>query len=115
MLVVRANPGRKGIFGLGESPRQWYLRFKRELEALGFLEIRLMRCFFMIFHDGTKGVKYTLRGVLVIHVDDTLAAGDITMEPIWAELRTILHFFGSRERVTDTEGVYFCGRFTTQD
>ncbi len=72
-----------------------------------------MRCFFVIFHDGTRGAKYTLRGVLVIHVDDTLAAGDLTMEPVWAELRTVLRF-GSWPRVMDTEGVYFCGRFTTQ-
>ena len=29
---------RKGIFGLGGSPRMWYLPFKSELEYLGFKE-----------------------------------------------------------------------------
>ena len=42
----------KGIFGLGESPKRWYERFRGELVSLGFRELSVLRCCFVYFVDG---------------------------------------------------------------
>jgi hypothetical protein len=105
---------KKGIFGLGESPRRWYRRFKKELEALGFHEMRILVCCFALYHDGTLGPVGVLRAVLVIHVDDAQGAGDKTAGPIWQKLRDTLCFGSWVWLQEEVDGHDFCGRRVRQ-
>ncbi len=72
-----------------------------------------MKCFFVMWHDGSLGKKGTLRCVLVVHVGGTLGAGDGTSAIVRIELRKQLRF-GTWENVQEVEGVFFCGRWTEQ-
>lgn len=97
---------RKGIFGLGESPRMWYLRFKSELEALGFKECRILPGLFVHWEKCGQ-----IDGIISIHVDDALLAIAKHLEAIIAELKRRLSF-GTWKSVV--EGGKFCGRFYKQ-
>ncbi len=72
-----------------------------------------MKCFFVMWHDGPLGKKGTLRCGLVVHVGDTLGAGDGTSAIVRIELRKQLRF-GTWENVQEVEGVFFCGRWAEQ-
>ena len=77
----------KGIFGLSESPRLWYLRFRETLVNLGFKESKLIPCLFMKHND--QGV---LIGLITLHVDDALLAGSSEVEADWEKLQKELKF-----------------------
>ena len=97
----------KGIFGLSESPRLWYERFRKVLRELGFREMKLFTCVFVLWHR-TGELAGRIRALMSIHVDDGLAAGDDTAEPVWTDLRARLTF-GNWEMV-GPEGRKFCGK-----
>ena len=96
----------KGVFGLNESPRLWYLGLKQHLETLGFREMRLAPCVF------TLHLKGSLMAMATVHVDDVLLSGDPAVESVWTELRQRLTFGSWNEMV---EGFKFLGRFLKQD
>ena len=96
----------KGVFGLNESPRLWYLGLRRHLQALGFREMKLAPCVF------TLHVKGQLEAMATVHVDDVLLAGGDVAEPIWKELQGRLTF-GSWAPMSD--GLKFLGRHVVQD
>ena len=96
----------KGVFGLNESPRLWYLGLKQHLEALGFREMRLAPCVF------TLHLKGSLMGMATVHVDDVLLSGDPAIESVWIELQRRLTFGSWNEMM---EGFKFLGRFLKQD
>ena len=55
----------KGVFGLKEAPRLWYLAARKKCEEAGFEELRTAKSTFVIRNpDGS------LAGILVLHVDD---------------------------------------------
>ena len=57
---------RKGIFGLADSPRRWYLRLNKSVERLGWTRSELdAALWFFWSEDGT-----TLDCMLLSHVDD---------------------------------------------
>ena len=96
---------KKGVFGLNESPRLWYLGFRDQLMRLGFREMSLAPCVFTLHQDNI------LIAMATVHVDDVLVAGAPEAEPVWTELQKRLTF-GSWNAMTD--GVKFLGRHLKQ-
>ena len=70
----------KGGFGLPESPRLWYLEYKKTLVSLGGVELRLLPGFFVFYNE-----RGGLRAMACSHVDDTRYAGDATSPQIWKD------------------------------
>ena len=63
---------RKGIFGLADSPRRWYLRLHRSLTQLGWERSAIDAAqWFLWSADHQK-----LEGVVLSHVDDLLLGGN---------------------------------------
>ena len=91
----------KGIFGLGESPRLWYLRFRNVLKTITFQESKLVLCLFFCFKDSQ------LIALITVHVDDALMGGSKEAEEIWHMLKQQLKF-GSWESLK--QGAKFLGR-----
>ena len=60
----------KGVFGLQEAPRLWWLKFRGDLIEMGWIELRYIKAVFILLDEKGK-----LIGILVIHVDDGLCAG----------------------------------------
>ena len=96
----------KGVFGLNESPRLWYLGLRKHLQQLGFREMTLAPCVFTLHQKGV------LSAMATVHVDDVLLAGGDAAEPIWTELQRRLTF-GSWAPMSD--GLKFLGRHLKQD
>ena len=84
---------RKGIFGLADAPRQWYLRLSRCMREHNWTMSHLDGACWHIWRDGV------LEGIVVGHVDDLLFAGSA-----WAK--------SSLERIGVELGF---GSFTTND
>ena len=95
----------KGIFGLSESPRLWYLKFKGELENINFRESKFIPCLFM------KHVNGKLCGLVTLHVDDAMLTGSPEVQADWEMLRKKLKF-GSWTSLH--EGGKFLGRWMKQ-
>eukprot|EP00969_Alexandrium_andersonii_P166886 7375101-Alexandrium_andersonii.AAC.1 len=55
----------KGVFGLRESPRLWYLKFRGDLIEIGWSEVGFAKCFFIL-----RDPMGELCGLLILHVDD---------------------------------------------
>ena len=95
---------RKGVFGLADSPRRWYLRLNKSLTKLGWLRSSMDAAqWFLKSPDGT------LDGIVVSHVDDLLRAGTAkahaTLKALGEELG-----FGSLE----TGSFTYCGKLVQQ-
>ena len=63
---------RKGIFGLSDSPRRWYLRLHRSLTALGFIRSAVDAAMWFLWSPDHK----TLEAMVISHVDDLLFGGN---------------------------------------
>ena len=96
----------KGIFGLSESPLLWYLKFRDTLAGIGFSESKLIPCLFM--KHNSRG---ELVGLVTLHVDDALLAGNAEVAEDWQTLQTQLKF-GSWTDLKD--GGKFLGRVMRQ-
>ena len=96
----------KGIFGLSESPRLRYLRFKETLAEIAFHESQLVPYLFMKHNDQGQ-----LIGLITLHVDDALLAGGPEVEADWKTLQSRLKF-GSWTDLK--EGGKFLGRVMKQ-
>ena len=60
----------KGVFGLKEAPRLWWLHFEQVLREAGFHPLRSATGVFVL-----RGSRGELVGVLAVHVDDGIWAG----------------------------------------
>jgi len=96
---------RKGIFGLSDSPRRWYLRLHKSLTKLGWQRSSLDAAMWFLWSDDGK----TMEGIVVSHVDDLLMGGSpvaiASLEALGGELG-----FGSLERGS----FVYCGKRITQ-
>ena len=96
---------RKGIFGLSDSPRRWYLRLHKSLTKLGWQRSSLDAAMWFLWSDDGK----TMEGIVVSHVDDLLMGGSpvaiASLEALGRELG-----FGSLERGS----FVYCGKRITQ-
>ena len=62
---------RKGVFGLADAPRMWWLRLDRALTERGWRRGMMDgACWYL------RGEKEELRGIIISHVDDLLVTGD---------------------------------------
>ncbi|CAE7480196.1 unnamed protein product [Symbiodinium sp. CCMP2592] len=60
----------KGVFGLADAPRQWYLRLCRTLQEHGWVKSALDGALFYL-----RAPSGELLALMVVHVDDLLFAG----------------------------------------
>ena len=60
----------KGVFGLRVAPRLWYKKAKAVLEDAGWTQLASLPGVFVL------GIGKVLKGILVLHVDDALHAGE---------------------------------------
>ena len=97
---------RKAGFGLAESPRLWYKKFKRDIESIGGKEWRLMPGVFSFFQDGE------VYAMLAVHVDDVRLVVDQDKEKRLKGDLNGLFSFG--EWKTPREWTRFCGRYERQ-
>ena len=67
---------RKGVFGLSDAPRQWYLRLNKSLQAAGWERTVFDFACWLKWSDDRK----KLRGIIISHVDDLLLGGDTTAQ-----------------------------------
>ncbi|CAL1166460.1 unnamed protein product [Cladocopium goreaui] len=96
---------RKGIFGLSDSPRRWYLRLHKSLTALGWERSTIDAATWFLWSSD----RSSLDGMIVSHVDDLMMGGNAraekSLEALGAELG-----FGSLERGS----FVYCGKRVTQ-
>jgi len=68
---------KKPIYGQIDAPKRWYLEALRHLESLNWKRHQLDPCYFMLYDENVfKGDFPKLVSILIVHVDDMLAAGD---------------------------------------
>ncbi|OLP73762.1 hypothetical protein AK812_SmicGene46895, partial [Symbiodinium microadriaticum] len=97
----------KGVFGLSDAPREWFLRLRKSLTKESWKASTMdAATFFLWSTDATP----RLLGMLCSHVDDLLFAGGpeawASLERLGAELG-----FGSTERDSFT----YCGKKVSQN
>ena len=98
---------KKAGFGLAESPRLWYHRFKRGAESIGGRELQLCPGLFSFFGHGTE-----LQALLAVHVDDVrLVASPEHAEEMRRRLDSLFSF---GEWKHPEEWTKFCGRCEKQ-
>jgi Reverse transcriptase (RNA-dependent DNA polymerase) len=60
---------KKSIYGLVQAARQWWKKFKSEMDKIGFVNSQVDPCLFL-------KVKDEMKCVLTLYVDDSIIAGD---------------------------------------
>lgn len=108
--VLPLKPGvlcrlRKGIFGLADSPRRWYLRLHKSLDQLGWKRSMIDLALWYLWDEtGTK-----LEGVVGSHVDDLLFAGNARASKLLDKLGEELGFGSLEENAFN-----YCGKHIAQ-
>lgn len=98
---------KKAGFGLAESPRLWYQRFKRDTEAIGGREWKLVPGVFSFFDADSQVVA-----MLAVHVDDIrFIVKPQEEERLCALLNEKFNFGEWKAPTTSTR---FCGRYEQQ-
>ena len=96
---------KKGVFGLADAPRQWYLRLHRALTERGWERSPMdFACWLLWSKDRSQ-----LDGVVLSHVDDLLLGGNARAKQQIVDLGNELKF-GSMEEGTFT----YCGKEISQ-
>ena len=72
---------RKGVFGLSDAPRQWFLRLSRALEEGGGKRSHLDALCWTLRDECGE-----LRGIIRSHLDDLLLGGDAKGQESFADL-----------------------------
>eukprot|EP00438_Fugacium_kawagutii_P022912 Skav224174 [mRNA] locus=scaffold2007:411362:424288:+ [translate_table: standard] len=80
----------KGIFGLADTFREWYLRLSREVTLEGWSCSSLDLALWLLFD---KSPERRLRGALVAHVDDLLVTGEL-----WEQQSITSHNAGQNDQ-----------------
>ena len=97
---------KKGVFGLSDAPRQWYLRLNRALTELGWERNPMDAACWMLWSKDRK----ELQGIVLSHVDDLLCGGSEEARASILSLEKELGF-GSVEHDSFT----YCGKKIAQD
>jgi len=105
----------KGIFGLADAPREWWLRLSRAMAEHGWVRSLIDGAMWCLWaFDKTvigsanvdeQGTGKILRGIVVSHVDDLLFTGDAVAEKSLGQIGSELGF-GSLDR----EDFSWCGK-----
>ena len=114
-LMSKVPPGartdlfrmKKAGFGLAESPRLWYQRFRRDIIAIGGRELQLAPGVFSFFDTEVK-----LWAMLAVHVDDVrFICSPVAEKELWPKLKGLFTF---GDWVHPEEFTKFCGRWERQ-
>ena len=79
---------RKGIFGLADAPRQWWLRLSRSVREHGWTRTLIDGATWLFWEPGSAPIDSSssgprkLHGIMVAHVDDLLFCGDAVAKPL---------------------------------
>ena len=65
----------KGIFGLADAPREWWLRLSRAMDENGWTRSVVDAAMWLLWSPAVDGQPATLEAVIVAHADDLLFAG----------------------------------------
>lgn len=111
----------KPVYGQLDAPRRWYLEAVRRLRALGLRQHLLDPCTFLIYeadHGGPTGESVNdepstlgnerLCGMICLHVDDMLGAGDPDSKVYNQVLTELRKSFSFREW-KDGANLEYCG------
>jgi len=79
-LVYKLN---KSLYGLKQSPRAWFTRFRNTMKKLGYTQSQADHTLFV--KRSTSGK----RAILIVYVDDIVITGDDTQEI--GHLKSCLH------------------------
>ena len=114
----------KPCYGQIDAPRRWYLEAVRRLKSLGFRQHLLDPCCFLIYEDdfdegkANPTVENTLGpqrlcGMVCIHVDDLLGAGNVdsvVYQRVVQELKKTFNFREWKEsNEQETSKLEYCG------
>ena len=100
---------KKGVFGLSDAPRQWYLRLHRALTELGWVRSTMDAACWFLWGTSDAG-ESVLLGVVLSHVDDLLCGGcQQALDSIMSLEKEL--GFGSVER----DSFVYCGKKVSQD
>ena len=116
---------KKPCYGQIDAPRRWYLEAVRRLTSLGFRQHLLDPCCFMFYEsDFADGIQnpttsrvlgeQRLCGIVCIHVDDLLGAGNnssVVQERAVGELKQAFNFREWKESTGEDESskLEYCG------
>eukprot|EP00435_Cladocopium_sp_Y103_P075770 s178_g64.t1 len=95
-----------GAYGRVGAPFLWYQSLRTTLESLGFVVCPFDGCLFSLVTQGKYG-EPKVRGVLGIHVDDGIGAGDGYFKSTIQKLRGIYEFGAYYEKEFDFCGVHY--------
>ncbi|CAE7718191.1 pgsA [Symbiodinium sp. CCMP2592] len=97
----------KGVFGLSDAPREWFLRLKKSLHKESWTSSSMDAALFFLW---SKGPSPKLQGVLCCHVDDLLFSGNAEA---WNSINRLGEElgFGSLKR----DSFVYCGKKVDQD
>jgi hypothetical protein len=98
----------KGIFGLRVAPRLWYTKAKSVLEDAGWRQLATLPSVFILRSTSEQ----RLIGLLVLHVDDALHAGQ--GKEYEDSMKTILNIFEIPDDKREEGNFSFLGRAITQ-
>ena len=107
----------KPVYGQLDAPRRWYLEARKRLTRLNWKAHILDPCLFMLFdkpnqQQGDDSLELShprLIGLLILHVDDMLAAGDVNC-PTYLEAEKLLkETFNFRSWDSDSKTIEYCG------
>ena len=73
---------KKGVFGLSDAPRMWYLRLNKALLAQGWESSRMDFACWLSWSEG----RTVLEGIIISPVDDLLLGGTIVAQQKMPEL-----------------------------
>jgi len=95
----------KSAYGLADAPLLWFKEATRRLRNLKLVPQQIDKCTFAYYSDTGE-----LKGMLILHVDDMLVAGDPSSE--FGQMIDSLKKgfeFGKWEELTPQHEVTYCG------
>eukprot|EP00435_Cladocopium_sp_Y103_P022581 s1765_g5.t1 len=95
-----------GAYGRVDAPFLWYKAFRATLESLGFVTCPFDGCLYSLVTRDPQG-NPRVRGILGIHVDDGIGAGDAYFKSVIQKLRGIYDFGAYNEGEFDFCGVHY--------
>ena len=97
----------KGVFGLSDAPREWFLRLRKSVVREGWRTSTMDAATFCLW---SKGPNPKLLGMLCSHVDDLLFCGG---PEAWESIRRLGEELGFGSLEKDT--FVYCGKRVKQD
>ena len=96
----------RAIYGLNDSPQQWFVKFNSEAKRTRWVQSHLEPCVFLLWDNSEE-----LQGILGVHVDDVLTGGrGPVYDAALAELKATFPF----RKWQEYQGM-FCGSWLEQD